>query len=342
MLRNKLLLGSAVSIAVLSVGSATAMAESFRQSTDVQWTNIVNVQLSQNITVNKSLDIAGSIQISGSIEVDGLAQATVDNKQIMKGNDVQFEDYQNAYVPSFSGQAAFWEPAVNDAANGAAPAIYDNNASVGQNTLSVATGNIGLNVAAGDYNMQENVASIAAALSDDPGLDGAAEAQVFSLQSLKNNGFNNERPDASPSASPVSAGFEVENTVITNDATVGNNALTGASGNIGVNVAAGAFNQQKNALAMASIDRGVLAEAHAAIQQTSRNNESVHENTVNNASIGDNSLVGATGNIGVNIAAGVGNQQLNSLSVASAVLISAVAPTPPPGNTGGGGTGGPS
>jgi hypothetical protein len=334
MLRNKLLLGGAA-IAMFSLSSA-AMAESFSQSTQVGWTNNVNVSLTQYITVSKYLDINGSISINGSIDVDGMAQATVDNKQINSGNSVQFEDYQNVNMATDT----FWEPELGSSGLGAAPAIYDNNASVGQNTLSAATGNIGLNVAAGDYNQQENVASIAAALSDSASLNGAAEAQVFSLQSLRNSGFNDERAIIGDTQAPVSAGFEVENTVITNDATVGNNALTGVSGNVGVNVAAGAFNQQKNALAMASIDRGVLAEAHAAIQQTSRNNSSYHENTVNNASIGDNSLVGATGNIGVNIAAGVGNQQLNSLSVSSAVLISDTPTTPPPTTGGGGGGGG--
>jgi len=332
MLRNKLLLGGAA-IAMLSLGSTGSMAQS---GTNISWDNHVNVSLTQNITVSKFLDINGSISISGSIEVDGMAQATVDNKQISKNNSVQFEDYQNAYANT----DVFWEPLLGSTGEGAAPAIYDNNASVGQNTLSGATGNIGLNVAAGDYNQQENVASIAAALSDDSGLNGAAEAQVFSLQTLKNSGFNDERSSIGDSQAAISAGFEVENTVITNDATVGNNALTGVSGNVGVNVAAGAFNQQKNALAMASIDRGVLAEAHAAIQQSNKYNESVHENTVNTAAIGDNSLVGATGNIGVNIAAGVGNQQLNSLSVSSAVLISDTPTTPPPTTGGGGGGGG--
>jgi len=334
MLRNKLLLGGAA-IAMLSFSSA-AMAESFRQNTNVSWSNTVNVALSQVITVNKHLDINGSIYINGSIEVDGMAQATVDNKQISKDNSVQFEDYQNVNMNTDT----FWEPLPGSTGQGAAPAIYDNNASVGQNTLSAATGNIGLNVAAGDYNQQENVASIAAALSDDTGLNGAAEAQVFSLQSLKSSGFNDERSVIGDTQAPISAGFEVENTVITNDASVGNNALTGVSGNVGVNVAAGAFNQQKNALAMASIDRGVLAEAHAAIQQQNKYNSSYHENTVNNASIGDNSLVGATGNIGVNIAAGVGNQQLNSLSVSSAVLVAPVGEVPDGGNGGGGGGGG--
>jgi hypothetical protein len=337
MLRNKLLLGSAA-IAMLSLSSA-AMAESFSQSTNVEWTNIVNVQLSQDIRVDKHLDINGSISINGSIEVDALAQATVDNKQISSRNSVQFEDYQNVNMST----DVFWEPDPGSTGFAAAPAIYDNNASVGANTLSAATGNIGLNVAAGDYNMQENVASIAAALSDDDGLNGAAEAQVFSLQSLRNNGFNNEEPGPSDTGNALSnsAGFEVENTVITNDASVGENALSGAEGNIGVNVAAGAFNQQKNALAMASIDRGVLSEAHAAIQQTNRGNSSYHENTVNNATIGDNALVGATGNIGVNIAAGVGNQQLNSLSVSSAVFLAApAAEVPDNGGGSGGGNGG--
>ena len=47
-------------------------------------------------------------------------------------------------------------------------------------------------------------------------------------------------------------------------------------------------------------------------------NVSVVEDVTNNVSIGA-SLIGASGNIGVNLASGVGNLQLNTLTIANAL-----------------------
>jgi hypothetical protein len=128
------------------------------------------------------------------------------------------------------------------------------------------------------------------------------------LQNLYDNGFNDD-PES----------YEDENTLVTNTVSVGSGTLDGASGNIGVNAAAGAFNIQKNALVIASITGGNLAEAAAGTTQDAEFNDSVHENVTNDVAIGG-SLVGATGNIGVNLAAGIGNLQLNSLTIASSLL----------------------
>ena len=48
-------------------------------------------------TFAKFLNIDGSISISGEVDADALAHATLDDKQIVDGNSVEFEDYQNAY-----------------------------------------------------------------------------------------------------------------------------------------------------------------------------------------------------------------------------------------------------
>ncbi len=93
----------------------------------------------------------------------------------------------------------------------------------------------------------------------------------------------------------------------------------GADGNIGVNAAAGAFNIQKNALVIATVTGGHLAEATAGTMQDIENNVSVVEDVTNNVSIGG-SLIGASGNIGVNLASGVGNLQLNTLTIANALI----------------------
>ena len=107
-------------------------------------------------------------------------------------------------------------------------------------------------------------------------------------------------------------------TVIDNTVSFGDGLADGATGNIGVNAAAGAFNLQKNALVIATVTGGNLAEATAGTMQDVEENVSTVENVTNNVGIGA-SLMGASGNIGVNLASGVGNLQLNTLTIANAL-----------------------
>jgi len=165
--------------------------------------------------------------------------------------------------------------------------------------LGGASGNIGANVAAGAGNAQSNDAALAALTAADPGV--YASAQVFSDQtSLENTAsatwFNSY------------------------DASVTDGALAGATGNVGVNVASGVGNAQSNALAASSNSAGSAAYA------TSDSNQEANGNYIEldflptldlTASLGGGALAGATGNIGVNVASGVGNLQHNSLAIAS-------------------------
>ncbi len=91
-------------------------------------------------------------------------------------------------------------------------------------------------------------------------------------------------------------------------ATLGADALRDAHGNFGVNVAAGALNVQSNQIALANA-------AHISVdtRQTIRNAATV--TGAMNASLGDRALMGASGNIGVNVAAGVANAQANALAI---------------------------
>jgi hypothetical protein len=308
MIKTRLLLGAAIAaFGIIPV----AQANEVDVSQSASWDNSVDVSLSWSVDISKFLNIDGSITISGEVEADALAHASLDDKQIVDGNDVQFEDYQNAYQNCIPFGACS-EPGlgqgpgdVNYTEEGAAggPAIYSNTVTAGDGTLSNASGNIGLNMAAGDYNVQENAAVIASAESLDG--SGGAEAGSFSLQNLYDNGFND-------------VSYELENTDIDNTVAIGAGLGNGADGNIGVNAAAGAFNVQKNALVIATVTGGNLAEATAGTMQDVEENFSVHEDTTNNVSIGG-SLIGASGNIGVNLASGVGNLQLNTLTIANAL-----------------------
>lgn len=103
-------------------------------------------------------------------------------------------------------------------------------------------------------------------------------------------------------------------------ATTGKGAGSGASGNIGMNVAEGVDNAQSNDASLASVDQGnVFGNAQIFSSQSSGGQATIN-NFMLNASLGDGSLSGATGNVGVNIAAGVANVQNNSLAASTTNL----------------------
>jgi hypothetical protein len=91
-------------------------------------------------------------------------------------------------------------------------------------------------------------------------------------------------------------------------------SLGNASGNVGVNVAAGDNNQQANAAAIAAADSAFIF-ATADISQVGKNNTLNNYSVPNNASL-KNSANGASGNVGINIAAGNYNQQKNDMAIA--------------------------
>ncbi len=166
------------------------------------------------------------------------------------------------------------------------------------NAMENASGNIGVNISAGAGNAQANDAALSA-------VDGNrvfASAQVFGYQeSLLNEGTS------------YIGGFY--------SAVIDDDALSDASGNIGVNVAAGVGNVQGNAMAASVNSSGRYALASADSDQIADSNTwgtstfAPHDLF---AVLGGNALSDASGNIGVNVSAGVGNLQHNGLAIASA------------------------
>lgn len=112
-----------------------------------------------------------------------------------------------------------------------------------------------------------------------------------------------------------STGHTVGNNIVDNDAVVGDNALNGAQGNIGLNVSAGDNNAQSNDAALSAVDAAqVFANAQSFGYQKAAGNGTVNFATRNRAALVGNALQGAQGNIGVNITAGNSNVQANALS----------------------------
>lgn len=195
-----------------------------------------------------------------------------------------------------------------------------------ESSLNGASGNVGANVAAGDNNQQANAAAIATAdayfvFGFGQGLE--ANASIGVTQNAYDNNLVNY--GTQNNASLVDSGNDVQ-------------------GSVGINVAAGNFNQQKNDMALASSEEAFTAEASVTVMQESSGNTTNNHTgdvyevndglqvvasgfgwwppqtpqtpVVNNASL-SNSLNNASGNVGVNIAAGGGNQQSNTLAIAA-------------------------
>ncbi|TKR30153.1 hypothetical protein FCE95_08385 [Luteimonas gilva] len=188
----------------------------------------------------------------------------------------------------------------------------DNSATVDGNALRDAEGNIGANVAAGVGNAQANDV----ALSSVDGEKVFASAMIFNSQYTDSNlGTDDGHADNQ----------------LFYDATVTDNALAGASGNIGLNVAAGVGNAQSNALAASVNSSGTIAKASADSEQTTFWNTLAADCDLDNtALLSGSALSGAIGNIGVNVAAGVGNAQHNGLSIAVAACELCAPPPPDP------------
>jgi hypothetical protein len=241
--------------------------------------------------ISNDISVRGHVAVTGKIDVNAESAATIDQDQATTAN--------TSY------------------GDGDATAGAHNNA--GRD----AQGNVGLNIAAGVGNAQSNDVALSA-------VDGSrvfATAMSFNTQGT----FGNR-----------AAGDGARDVNLT--AAVDGNVLRDAKGNIGVNVAAGVGNAQSNSLAASvntgggsssSLARGGghddddhdRAKPEGAIAKATADSEQLTLMNVIDPGCGDldtsatmsgNALRGAQGNVGVNIAAGVGNAQHNGLSIAVA------------------------
>lgn len=156
----------------------------------------VDVNFKKDIRLSSDIKFSGSPTVSGEIVLDSAAMSVIDNRQSVSNN-------------------------------AAGNSLVTNDASIGDDVGSDASGNLGFNVAAGDNNVQDNAAALSA--TDASFSFGLADAEVFVNQSGTSN--------------------YTLNSGVTNTAGLSGNAFANASGNIAVNVASGNNNMQKNALA---------------------------------------------------------------------------------------------
>lgn len=212
---------SSVAMAVATiVASGAVCAQNGNSNTT---TNVTDVEMVKILSLSKALTIEGNIAVRGNVVSDSSSLAVIDDKQSATENTG--ENY-----------------------------LLQNTATAGDEVMSGATGNIGLNMVSGDNNLQDNASAIT--VINDEGLSaGLIDSEVFVRQTTESNHTSNQ-------------GVE-------NLSSIGNSAFVNASGNIGVNVATGNNNLQKNNLAV-SVGNGAIAEASVNTEQN------VHNNFTNN------------------------------------------------------------
>jgi hypothetical protein len=177
----------------------------------------------------------------------------------------------------------------------------ENNTS-NDNSVNSNSGNVGVNVQSGSGNLADNSGAISSAKGD--------FATVFAVVDVNQNSALNNF---------INKGTQ-------NNASV-DNGINGNSGNVGYNGQAGQGNQAKNNLVITTADGKNIAAAANTEQNSLANN---YLNTAatshgygyggkpqyvsNNSSL-DNSVNRNSGNVGVNLQSGAGNQGSNSLAV---------------------------
>ncbi|KPQ25823.1 MAG: Neuroendocrine-specific golgi protein P55 (NESP55) [Halomonas sp. HL-48] len=266
---------------------------------DSEWENEIEVEIEHEIEFEADIEIEDEFGID---DPNNYAAATVDRKQLNHSNTVTTDKTDNDAIVN------------GDSGNG-------------------ASGNIGINVGAGNLNMQANDTSIAKGQDETDGESGPGmSASSFVFPGGGN--WGDDEDDAAmvfAKAATFSVQSSSDNTYYddgTNNNAVLDNSLQGASGNIGVNVAAGSGNAQSNGLALA-VGSNSSADATSGGLQVSYDNLADDDlvvygsrygvyvvNNTNNAQLSGGALSGASGNIGANIASGNGNMQSNTLSIA--------------------------
>ncbi len=249
----------------------------WNQSIDQSLTESYNIEVDQSLTETYTVDVSQSLDEAHRIRTNQVYENIERTENV--NSDIRRERNEHGVSVnidkdiSLSSDIAFsGDPTItgNIDLDSAAIALIDNRQSVSgnlglndklDNTASIdddvgseASGNLAFNVAAGDNNVQDNAAALSAA--DASFAFGLADAEIFVNQSGSGNLTMNEG--------------------VRNDASLGGNAFSAASGNIGVNIAAGNNNAQKNALA-ASVATAAYAQATVSSNQVSSGNVTSNE-----------------------------------------------------------------
>ena len=207
-----------IALALISLGVSSL---TYAQE-DYPYKDMDSVKIKKDISYKQNVKVKGDVRVSGRIQLDSSSTALVDDSQ------VNFENLgRNQRVT--------------------------NSATVGENAMASGSGNIGLNISAGDNNQQANAAALA--VSDASFLFGSVDAEIFADQDVYYNNVNNLGQ--------------------TNISSINGNAFKAATGNIGANVSSGNSNQQKNDLAV-SVGVAAMSTATVSVDQVNEGNRTIN------------------------------------------------------------------
>ncbi|GLQ89117.1 hypothetical protein GCM10007898_26890 [Dyella flagellata] len=263
----------------LTIVGAFGASQAYAQSTSG-----TQVTVTKNVALNSDISLSGDPDVDGHINLSAAAVALSNGTQASSNN----ADVNGSNV--------------------------SNSANIAGNVGSGASGNVGVNQASGDFNAQGNQAAIAA--SSDAGF-------TFDCDHCKDH--SGSMADAETIATQSSMSNLTLNAGTTNKANIGGNAFSNASGNVGVNQAVGNGNEQLNQLSAATAANVAYAVATSSLDQEWSGNGvgndfgvlgcGYPQATSNTTNLAGNAFSGASGNIGLNQAAGTGNMQSNSLAM---------------------------
>jgi hypothetical protein len=243
-------------------------------STDISLHN----HASFNFENSNENNFKSNAEVKAKIKVIGVSQATVDDKQLNHDNRVSQDN-------------------------------VNNNAKVGNNDLNGASGNIGVNVAAGYNNQQANQAAISSiagtlvAPTEDSGPAPTVNVNVNNSADAHSHGGN-----APASATANASGNHSQAGAVA--VGIGGTSVAAAVALQGVDV--NIYNNYDDDRAW-----GTASTAAINVLQDDRHNQYQDSGVRNAATVGGNVLNGASGNIGVNVAAGSGNQQKNDMALST-------------------------
>lgn len=336
--------------------------------------NSTSVNIEKDLRYRQNVSVGGRVHVTGHIDVNSSSAAVVDDKQINYLNQVNNDEVTNSSVVNGNAlqnaagniglnvtagdnnqQASSAALAASDArflfgssdaeifarqdvqANRTVNYGNTNTASLGGNALQNATGNIGVNISAGNSNQQKNdlAASVAVARM--------ATATVAVKQMNDHNVTSNTpKQQEVVTLVPVNLAFQSRGIYAGISDQKGNQYLdswTGSShpggvqtGHIDLDSAVqGAQNRQASSGLNASGAPNGDSSAGGALSFNEQGDIALRGSvtglipvvtrvslaTTNTSSLGGNALMGAAGNIGVNIASGTNNQQYNGMAVSA-------------------------
>jgi hypothetical protein len=314
---KKIWLSGVAAVGLLGLTAPAVSAQEFSAEGDIVYDNVLSHRLAQWHANGSLTGLVGFVSMEGAITTDSSATAIVDSKQILAGNSVAFREETFREGRSGGVDSGVWgfqvDPAVDTLDNGIPIGYFAPIVNEVESFSVSGSGNVGVNIAAGYTNAQQNDAALAVTgfAGGDDTTGGWSEAALLSLQFSTGNYYGpydlpTRDPEDGPLDGPAFDDYRDRNSVTV--------ATIDGDGNIGVNAAAGAFNIQQNAMVLAVSEDSVLAKATAGVIQTALSNATVAMNSENTVSAG---TIGGSGNIGVNLASGVGNMQHNSLTIAT-------------------------